>query len=164
VSAATAGTAGPRRLPRARLLAGLLIVSVALNLFFIGGAAWTRLHPPQGPRSFEDRFQSMAGDLGLNQQQRAAFDQYAAAMRKRREAMWRQVSPLFEAARQDMAKPQADEKEIFGLVDRASDKRRDFQRDAIASTLDFLSTLSADQRRRFIETIHERWSSRDRGR
>ena len=42
MSAVTAGPSPATGWPRRRLLLALLVVSVALNLFFVAGAAWTR--------------------------------------------------------------------------------------------------------------------------
>ena len=60
-----------------------LALSVALNLFFVGGALWIRLHSPADWGSQERRYQRMAAELDLDAQQRVGFDRYVAAMRAR---------------------------------------------------------------------------------
>lgn len=157
MSLSTAGTAVGRNWQRTRVLLALLAISAALNLFFIGGALWTRLHPLPAAQSFDDRFQAMADQLALDPQQRAAFDRFAAAMRLHRQEMRRQVAPLMDAARQEMGKPQADPKQVFALLDQVSAKRHEFQHDAVAQTLAFLATLSPDQRSKFVAITRERW-------
>src|SRR5260370_38564522 len=78
---AAAGTTAPMSRPRRRLLLTLLALSIALNLFFVGGAAWSRLHARSEWPSPEQRYQQMAAELDLDSQQRIGFDRYVAAMR-----------------------------------------------------------------------------------
>jgi Spy/CpxP family protein refolding chaperone len=159
VSTATAGTALPRNWPRRRLLAALLAVSVVLNLFFIAGAMWTRLRPPPAAPGFEQRFHEMAAQLDLDPQQKLAFDQYEAAMRAGREHQRRQIAPLIDAVRVEIAKPQPDVKHIEQLLDQAAEQRRQFQHEAIGRTIGFMATLSAAQREKFVAIERERWAA-----
>jgi Spy/CpxP family protein refolding chaperone len=150
VSIATAGTTILRKWPRQRLLAALLAVSVVLNLFFVAGAAWTRLNraPPAG--GFEQRFHEMATQLDLDPRQQVAFDRYEAAVQSARENLRRKVGPLFEAVQQEIVQPQPDVARIRQLLDQAADTRRGFQQEAVMQTVKFVATLSADQRGKFI--------------
>jgi uncharacterized membrane protein len=150
VSAATAGTTTPVSRPRGRLLLSLLALSVALNLFFVGGALWIRLHSPADWGSPEQRYQRMAAELDLDAQQRIGFDRYVAAMRARTDRMREQVAPLVAAAWDEIGKPQADTAQVTRLFDEAAEKRREFQHEATAQTLAFLSVLSPAQREKFI--------------
>jgi len=134
----------------------LLILSVVLNVCFLAGAAWTRLHAPARWGDLEQRYQRMAAELNLEPQQRAGFDAYVAAMRTRTEKMRAQVTPLMNAAWEEIAKPQADVAQVMRLFDEAAEKRREFQREATARTLDFLAILSPPQRAKFVVIAHER--------
>jgi uncharacterized membrane protein len=154
VSAVTAGPTPATGWPRRRLLLALLVVSVVLNLFFVAGAAWTRWHA-QAP-SPAQRYQQMAAELGLVPEQRTGFDRYVAAMRTRTERMREQVAPLIGAAWGEIAKPQADVAQVMRLFDEAAEKRREFQREATAQTLDFLAILSPTQRGKFVALARER--------
>jgi len=158
VSTATAGPVGgaPTRWPSRRVLVILLIISVVLNLGFLAGAAWHRLHAPARWGGLEQRYQQMAAELNLEPQQRAGFDAYVAAMRTRTEKMREQVNPLMNAAWDEIAKPQADAAQVTRLFDEAAEKRREFQREATAKTLDFLAILSPAQRTKFVAIAHER--------
>ncbi len=158
MSAAAAGTS--RRIGRRpqRLVLMLLALSVALNLFFVVGAAWVRLHPATVLSFQERRFQVMAKELDLAPEQRAGFDRYVAAMRARTERMHQQLHPLFAAAWEEMAKPQADEAQVMRLFDEASGKRREFQREATSQTLAFMSILSPAQRAKFLAIVQAHWA------
>jgi uncharacterized membrane protein len=146
----------PTGSPRRRVLVILLILSVVLNLCFIAGAAWTRLHGPARWGGLEQRYQQMAAELNLEPQQRAGFDAYVAAMRARTDKMHEQVGPLMSAAWDEVAKPQADVGQVMRLFDEAAEKRREFQREATAQTLSFLATLSPAQRGKFVAIARER--------
>jgi Spy/CpxP family protein refolding chaperone len=153
---ATAGPTPAIAPPRRRLLLALLVVSALLNLFFVAGAAWTRVHGPARPLNREERYQQMARQLDLAPEQRAGFDHYVAAMRARDDKMRQQIAPLVADAWDAIAKPQADVGQIMQRFDEASVKWREFQREATVETLDFLSILSPEQRDKFIAIVRER--------
>jgi uncharacterized membrane protein len=156
-------TAG--RETRRYLLSALLALSLALNLFFVVGALWIRIHAPPPPISPEQRLQSMAGDLGLDPQQKVAFTHYSQTMREHLQSMHDTVRPLIANAWSEMAKPQADEAKVMQLLDQVAQTRHRFVRELSTTTLAFLATLSPEQRTKFVALIHQRprpWSpSRD---
>lgn len=164
MSAPTADPVGgtPTGWPSRRVLVILLILSIVLNVCFLAGAAWIRLQAPGRSPDLEQRYQRMAVELNLEPQQRAGFDAYVAAMRTRTERMRQQVAPLMNAAWEEIAKPQADVAQVMRLFDEAAEKRREFQREATARTVDFLAILSPAQRSKFVAIAHERRGLRAR--
>ena len=155
-TATVASVAALRGQRYSRLLIAVLVISLVLNLCFVAGAAWTRLHAPPGGRNLVERYQEIASELDLNAQQRAAFDQYIAAMRGRADQMRQDTEPLMGAAWDELAKPQPDEAKVTQLFDQAGDKRRGFQRDATVQTMALLATLSPAQRAKFVALMRER--------
>ena len=147
--------AAARRGTRFHLLKALLALSLALNLFFVVGALWIRIHPPPPPISPEQRLENMAGELGLDAQQKAAFAHYSQAMRERVQAMRDAVRPQIANAWSEVAKPQADETKVMQLIDAAAQTRRRFVHDLTTTTLAFLATLSPEQRTKFVTLIHQ---------
>ena len=83
---------------RFHLFKALLALSLALNLFFIVGALWIRIHAPPPPISPEQRLEEMAGELGLNPEQKAASARYWQAMREHMQAMRDAVRPQIAKA------------------------------------------------------------------
>jgi Spy/CpxP family protein refolding chaperone len=156
VSAAAAAPGAARRREHSRLLIAVLVISLVLNLCFIAATVWFRLHAPPAGRSLAERYQEIASQLDLNAQQRAAFDQYIAAMRSRVDQMRQETDPLMAAGWDELAMPQPDEAKVTQLFDQAGEKRRGFQRDATAQTLSLLATLSPEQRAKFITLMRER--------
>ena len=156
MSAAATGPTAPTGWPRRRVLVILLVVSAVLNLCFVAGAVWIRWHSPARWASAEQRYQQIAAELDLDAQQRIGFDSYVTAMRARTDKMHQQVAPLIGAAWDEIAKPQADVAQVMRLFDEASDKRREFQREASAQTLALLAVLSPAQRSKFVAIARER--------
>jgi uncharacterized membrane protein len=155
VSAAAADHSRTGGSPRRQLLITLVAISVALNLFFVAGALWTRLHASNDRADTEQRYEQMAAELKLDPRQRAAFDRYVAGMRSRVEDMHRQVDPLIGSAWEEIAKPQTETAQVMQLFDQATDKRRSFQRELTTETLAFLAQLSPEQRGTFVTIARE---------
>lgn len=151
----TSVLAAARSTNRRPLLWALLTLSVVLNLCFVGGAVWTYFHAASPP-NLEARLRQMPTELGLDPQQKEAFDRYAGAIRSRIRQMHEAVEPLLGDAWSEIAKPDADEPRIMGLFAAAGDKRRSFQRDLTKETLSFLATLSPEQRLKFVEIARRR--------
>jgi Spy/CpxP family protein refolding chaperone len=146
--------------PGRRVLVVLLVVSALLNLCFVGGAAWTRWHPSARWATPEQRYRQMTAELDLTAPQRTAFDSYFAAMQARTEKMRQQVGPVMDAAWEEIAKPHADAAEVTLLFDYAAEKRREFQREAGAQTLEFLAILTPAQRSKFVAIAREHRAAR----
>jgi uncharacterized membrane protein len=139
----------------------LLAVSLALNLFFIIGALWIRIHAPPPPLTPEARLEQMAGELNLDPQQKQTFARYSQTMRGLLLSMHKTVGPLIAGAWSEMSKPQADETKIMQLFDRAAQQRRTLVHDITTTTLSFLAILSSEQRADFIKLARQRprpWS------
>ena len=143
-------SAARRRLPWV-----LLALSVALNLFFIAGALWIRMHGPP-PGGFEARFRQMPAELALDPQQKAAFDLYAKHLRGRIGELHAAVEPMMRQIWAEIAKPDAEETKVIALFDKVGAERREFQRDLTNSTLAFLAKLSPEQRTKFVEIVQRR--------
>ena len=156
MSAAAAGTAAVRRPPRSRLWVALFVVSLALNLCFVAGAIWSRMHAPPVRMDMAEYYRQMASELDLDPQQRAAFDRYVAAMRARTDQMRQETDPPIGAAWEEIAKPQPDAGKVEQLFDEAGEKRRVFQREAASQMLALLATLSPAQRGKFVQLMRDR--------
>jgi Spy/CpxP family protein refolding chaperone len=151
VTAATDGGA-PAAPRKSRTLLVLLILSAALNLCFIGGALWLRVHNPPRPPM---RPQEFADALHLTPQQRTGFEQYFHLMRARAQLMRAELEPIINQAWSEIAKAQPDQNQIDQDFQQAAEKRRAFAHDATQTTLSFLATLSPEQRQEFVTLLRE---------
>ena len=146
---------------RQHLLSILLALSLALNLFFVAGALWIRIHGPPAPMNQEERVQYVGAQLTLDPQQKQAFEEYSQAVRTRMQMMHKAVDPLISKAWSEVAKPDADEAKVVELFEQAGQTRRTYMRELAPITLSFLAKLSPEQRAKFVELIHERpWEHR----
>jgi uncharacterized membrane protein len=136
--------------PRRPFFWVLLTVSLTLNLFFVAGAMWIKVHHPE-PMGPVARMRYVASQLNLDPQHQRAFERYFRTLRARLRLMHAEVQPLVNDAWNELAKPDADEAKVMQLFDEASDKRRAFRRELTKSTLAFLETLTPQQRQKFIE-------------
>lgn len=143
------------RLPRRKVLAAVLAISVALNLCFVAGALWTR-YTASEPATASQHYRKLEAALSLNEQQRAAFDAYTAATRARTAQLRQDIEPLLDAAWAEIGKAQPDEALIMQRLNDASARWRGSQREAVDATLALLTTLNQDQRDKFIADERQR--------
>lgn len=150
-----AGTPPSRR----RWLIVVVAVSVALNMFFIGVMAG-HMHgrhphpPPPPPGQFgqqRERFDRIIVDLGLNDAQKAAFQQFQTVMRQHGTAMRTAIA----AAWAKIADPATTPDQIPALLDGMVKNRTDFQQDLTGAMGKFLATLTPKQRAEFIEEARD---------
>jgi uncharacterized membrane protein len=157
----TVASIATRRGMRQHLIWVVLALSLALNLCFVAGALWIRMHEPALLASPEERLQRIGAELALEPQQKLEFDDYSRAVQERVQKMHLAVEPLVGNAWSELAKPDADAAKVMQLFDEAAQKRYGFRRDLTSKTLSFLSTLSPEQRARFVALARQRpWDKR----
>jgi uncharacterized membrane protein len=153
---APAESAAPRRGGLPRLPWILLALSLALNAFFVGGFFWVRGEATRAQMRPAERFELIAHDLNLDTKQRAAFEHFIGIMRMRSRHLREANLPLIEEAWGELAKPKPDDGLIDRNLDTAATNRHAFQLDTSHALRGFLSALSDDQRRQFVEFAKNR--------
>jgi uncharacterized membrane protein len=152
-----AGAAPQRRLwPRFRLLWAVLAVSLVLNLLFVAGGVWSRVEQPAA-RGLDQRFERIGAQLSLDPAQRAAFDAFITEMRGRRDRVQQKVVSLYRAAWEAAGKPAVGPAEVLRAFDAAFSERQRVNRETTARMIDFLQTLSPEQRGRFVALARDSW-------
>jgi uncharacterized membrane protein len=141
---------------RPRLLWVLLALSVALNLFFIGGVFWLRTEASRMPLAPAERFEMVARQLSLDASQRAAFDKFIGVMRMRTRHLRESNQPLIEETWNELAKPKPDDALIDRNLDEAANSRHAYQLDTSRALRGFLAVLSDQQRQAFVELAKNR--------
>jgi uncharacterized membrane protein len=145
----TAQTPSRPRVAALRLPWILLALSLALNVFFVGGVFWVRSqeHGPMGP---VERIERLAKRLTLDAEQRAAFERFVGTVRMKARELRETNQPLIDEAWQDFAKAQPNEAVVDKLFEAAANNRRNFQLETGRALRAFLVTLNEDQRAAFI--------------
>ena len=155
MTTAAAGMRPRSRLSRPRLVAAILAVSVALNLCFVAGAAWTRLKPPTIVTASE-RFHRLARLLDLTAEQQVVFDQYVSALIARNNRVRVATEPLMDEAWAEIALPDPDQAKVLQLLDDFSSQRREVWHQTIRATISLLATLTPEQKAKFLADEQER--------
>lgn len=129
-----------------------LVVSLAINVFFVAGLIGHLVfraefgHPPMGPIP---RFERASHQMDLSSAQRTAFDGMIATFRQNRRETFQKNHPLFDQIWDQLAKPQPDEKAIADLLAQADANHVAFQKAATAAMESFLAALTPQQRAQF---------------
>ena len=145
------GTAATREgWPRSRILSAVLAVSLVLNVLFVAGAVWSRIEEAPA-RGLDRRFERIGAQLDSRRNAARGFRQAA-----RRAARTRRQGPA--TGRAALSRGLGRGRKADGRRGRGvSAVRRGFRqaapaqpRDDERETLDFLATLSPEQRGRFV--------------
>ncbi|MDB5405788.1 MAG: hypothetical protein JWL84_700 [Rhodospirillales bacterium] len=152
---AIAAAPRPRRW-RSRLPLILLALSLALNFFFIGGAFWLKSQALRAQMTPPERARLVARQLSLDDNQRAAFDEFIKTARQRTRELREANKPLIEQAWGELAKANPDEALLDRLAGASADNRRRYQVDLAHALRGFLATLSDEQRRTFVDLLRQR--------
>jgi Spy/CpxP family protein refolding chaperone len=162
VSITATGTRTDRGWLRRRLLPAVLVVSLALNLFFVAGGLWIRFNAPAAQPIGAERFRQLAEELKLTPEQRVGFAKYVAALRTRSERLREDVDPLLSQTWAEIGKSKPDQTRVDKLVDDVSSQRLAYQREVLTQTEALLATFSPEQRAKFIADVMERRGSPQR--
>jgi uncharacterized membrane protein len=148
--------APPRRRWRSRLPLILLVLSLALNVFFIGGVFWLKTMAMRAQMTPPERVRLVASQLSLDDDQRAAFDRFVQTARRHTRELRETNMPLVEQAWNEFAKAQPDDALVARLFAESADNRRRYQVEVGQALHGFLAALSEDQRRIFINLLRNR--------
>jgi uncharacterized membrane protein len=141
-----------------RLVKAILALSLALNIFFIGGLVYTKtvMEHGRGPNPPLQALQALANELNLAPDQRKTFREFVQVVRTRGMALREANMTLGTQIWDELSKPQPDQGKISHDFAQVADNRRDFQTAVAQALLPFLADLSADQRAKFIEIAKRR--------
>ena len=130
----------------------LLVLSLALNAFFVGGQVYTRLTLDRVAEARAEQRAKVARRLHLTAAQRDALRRLRRDVRARRRELAAASRRHGTVIWKELAKPEPDPRTIDRELDAMAELRRDFQRRTIDVARTFLDALSPDQRRALFET------------
>jgi uncharacterized membrane protein len=131
-----------------------LVLSLTLNLFAIGGFAVSRWVMHHGPDMTPGhRLELLVHKLELTQDQKAAFDNFVSTVRTAQMDLFDQNKPAFSDAWTELDKPEPDAAQITQLLAQMGHNREQFQTRITPALIQFVKTLTPDQRARLREMV-----------
>lgn len=134
----------------------LLALSLALNVFFVGGNVYTRMLVERLDKSPDERARLLAERLTLDARQRDAFGSLRAKVRARSEkyrgASRNSAARIWAEIRKDKPNQRVINRNLRVL----SKNRLAFQMQASAIAIDFLARLDRQQKERFLTLAKQR--------
>jgi uncharacterized membrane protein len=149
MTAPTEGAASPPR-SKGRLVKVALALSLALNVFFIGGLLYSKFVRPTPPLI------ALGRELDLAPDQRKAFQGFLQVVRSKGTELRENNLKISQQIWDELAQPKPDAQKLTTLFAEYADNRRDYQTAVGTALLPFLETLNAEQRQRFIEISKHR--------
>jgi uncharacterized membrane protein len=140
---------------RGRVLWWLLILSLVVNLFFLGAMVWVRANVPVLPTP-QERMQAIAEELKLNPDQHDAFQQFLIQMRRSTRQLRDANMPLLQRAWEELVKQQPDQTLLAQIIDQTSENRRGYQKTMSVALAHFLGELRPEQRSQFVDLVKRR--------
>jgi Spy/CpxP family protein refolding chaperone len=133
---------------RGRLIWVALVLSLVVNAFFLGTAAWwaTSWHRSTPAQ----RFQEVVRELNLSQDQEDAFRVFVITARRGTRQLFQSNRPLLQKVWTELKKPKPDQAEIGQLIDQTTENRRVYQKSMAGALAQFLGNLNPEQRTHFI--------------
>jgi uncharacterized membrane protein len=147
----------PGRLGWPRLPWIVLVLSLVLNLCFLGGFLWLRLEAAQQAQMTPaERFAEVSRKLALDPDQRAAFERFVGFLRMRTRHMRETNQPMFGEIWRELGKPKPDDDKIDHDLAEAASNRHAYQLEVSHAMRQFLATLNDQQRASFVELVQSR--------
>jgi uncharacterized membrane protein len=143
------GATSPPR-SKGRLVKVALALSLALNLCFIGGLAYSKFVKPTPPLI------QLGRELDLSPDQRKAFQGFLKVVWGKGGTLRDENLKIGQQIWDELAQPKPDPQKLAALFADIANNRRDYQTAVGAALLPFLETLSVEQRQRFIEISKRR--------
>jgi uncharacterized membrane protein len=135
---------------RARLVWLALLLSLVLNVFFVGGLVWSRMHAER-PTTPAERFQHVASEMNFSAAERERFQEFFLTVRRETQQLHESNRPLMQRIWSELDKEHPDSAAISQLIDQATENRHAYQQQMATALAGFLATLTPAERSRFVE-------------
>lgn len=133
----------------------LLAVSLAANVFFAAGAAYTIYTERTAAESADARVDLVAERLGLSDDQREGLRLLRERAALRRDGMRETGAPMRAAILDQVAAPTFDRARVLELLNDWGAERRLYFAEFAEDLHGYLATLSQEQRARFLAMARE---------
>ncbi len=151
----SASRLGRWRAPNPLVIA--LLLSLTLNVFAVGGYAYSKWQTSVHPAIPSDhRLALLAVRLGLNAEQQGKLDAFLHSLHSLQGALDQQNHPLMEQAWAELTKPEIDLPQVQQLLEEMSLHRHAFETSATVALVQFIESLTPDQKAAFAKTVLDR--------
>ncbi|MGF1610036.1 MAG: Spy/CpxP family protein refolding chaperone [Kiloniellales bacterium] len=141
---------------RLRLPWALLAISVALNLFFVGGVVYSKLqHDSGGDHVSDAHIAAVSEELGLSEAERDGLLALRTTLRERWQGMRGSREQMHGAMVDALLDPAFDHATALELAKRRSEPRDQAVADSMVALHGYLAGLSEEQRQKFITMAQE---------
>ena len=137
----------------------LLVVSVALNAFFVGGYVNAQVAADR-VETVKGRAAAVAERLGLSAEQRQAFSDLRQGRREARQRLRSDSAAVAGAYWDEVVKDRPDAAVLADLQAQRLERRRLYQSEITGLMRDFVQGLTPEQRGRFAEFMKRRLERR----
>lgn len=137
---------------RGRLVWIALALSLTINVFFVGGLLWVRIHGHSFPPPLE-RIEHLVRPLGLTADQHAAFEQFLRVIRIHGRFTRETDRSLQDQIWIEIAQPTPNNGTLSRLTDQVYANRQVFQKEASGALMNFIKTLNPAQRAKMARLI-----------
>jgi uncharacterized membrane protein len=143
----------------------VLILSLALNVFIAGGFFYSQLaagsHPlaassQQPQQGLEHKLEALAGQLGIDPETSNPFKEMRRGVRTGQVALAGRNRALGTQYWEELATPQPDQKHLAELSEQMSGNRQTFQSELTAALVQFMATLTPDQRETLVKIVEDK--------
>jgi uncharacterized membrane protein len=140
---------------RGRLVWTALVLSLVLNVFFVGGLIWSRVYAER-PATAAERFQQVATEMNFAGGEGERFQQFFQTVQRDTQQLRESNRPLMQRIWSELGKEHPDQAAINQLIDQATENRHAYQKQMATALAGFLATLTPEQRSRFVELAKRR--------
>jgi len=134
----------------------LFAVSLALNVFFVGGVGYSWLTTGRLVESPDARLDTVAEQLALNESEKQGLIELRGRLREVWSAMRSQNGGVRAEALEELASAEFDREKVLRLTRQRYELRSTTIVDSMEQLHGYLSTLSPEQRSQFVDMAQDR--------
>jgi uncharacterized membrane protein len=140
-----------------RLIEVVVILSLGLNCFILGGFAYSRFVPtPVLTQQPDRRLERVAETIGVDPVTSKPFREFRQTVVRALRQLGMQNSLLLDDISAELASASPNHEHLVALSEQAATNRRMFLDTSSAALLKFMATLNPDQRQALLELIADR--------
>lgn len=139
-----------------KLLVGLFIASMLMNVFFVAGFAYSQFQLQRLGESLAARHEAIAQRLGLNDEQRFTLGAIKRDVRETVKVYKQSDAETLDRYWEIMGQPSPNPEQLKSVIEQMAENQKAYHLGLSNHVMDFLSVLDESQQKRFIEFAREK--------